>query len=181
MKKVSTIKEKIVEIAQSLMGKEGYSGVSMTDIAKGVGVTKASLYYFFKNKESIYLAVLKEIIREVSDQYTLKPKEKASKQLLTKKIEQSLQYGIHHGIIIATPEITDFKKNQKELVELDKEAKVMQDVMQVFLEKCGVKNPKFGTQILIDITHAYVRRTLFKTNKNTPKKLAADLANILIR
>ena len=57
-------KNEIIEAAKKRFAK-GYSPTSMDDIARDVGITKASLYYFFKGKEEIFSAIIEEVIAEV--------------------------------------------------------------------------------------------------------------------
>lgn len=47
----------ILAAAQKRFGHYGLSKTTMNDIADDVGMSKASLYYYFKDKESVYLAV----------------------------------------------------------------------------------------------------------------------------
>ena len=51
---------RILKVAGLLFSQRGYFGVSMSEIAEEVGITKAALYYHFENKEEIYLTILKE-------------------------------------------------------------------------------------------------------------------------
>jgi TetR/AcrR family transcriptional regulator, cholesterol catabolism regulator len=48
----------ILARAGELFMLSGYRGLSMQHIADAVGLTKAALYYYFKDKESLFLAVL---------------------------------------------------------------------------------------------------------------------------
>jgi AcrR family transcriptional regulator len=52
-------RESILEVAAPLFAQKGYNGVSIRDIAQACGMTNAALYYHFKNKEDLYLAVLR--------------------------------------------------------------------------------------------------------------------------
>ncbi len=46
-------KEKIVDSASKLFFQMGYNNAGMEDIAKNIGVTKGTLYLYFKNKEEL--------------------------------------------------------------------------------------------------------------------------------
>jgi AcrR family transcriptional regulator len=46
-------KQKIFDIAVDLFSKKGFSGVSVREIAKNVGIKESSLYNHFKNKDDI--------------------------------------------------------------------------------------------------------------------------------
>ncbi len=50
----------ILETSAKLFGEKGYKGVSIRDIAQACGLTNAALYYHFKNKDDLYLAVLQD-------------------------------------------------------------------------------------------------------------------------
>ena len=46
-------KERILKIALELFAQSGYSGTSMSDIAKGLGITKGALYKHYTSKQEI--------------------------------------------------------------------------------------------------------------------------------
>jgi len=48
----------ITDVAQGLFLSNEYDNVSMNNIAEEVGVNKATLYNYFKNKEALYFAVV---------------------------------------------------------------------------------------------------------------------------
>lgn len=56
-------RERIIEVSLELFAKRGFSGVSVRDIAKEVGVRESALYKHFKNKQDI----LNQIIMEMKD------------------------------------------------------------------------------------------------------------------
>lgn len=49
---------RILERGTQLFVKHGYRGLSMREIAAAVGLSKPALYYHFKDKESLFVAVL---------------------------------------------------------------------------------------------------------------------------
>ena len=51
-------KEDLLQVAARHFSKYGYEGVSLDAIAKEVGITKAAIYYHFKNKADLYEGVL---------------------------------------------------------------------------------------------------------------------------
>lgn len=51
-------REDIINIAERLFFLKGYDGVSMDDIARGVELSKATLYLYFKDKESLFFSVV---------------------------------------------------------------------------------------------------------------------------
>ncbi|MDR3714854.1 MAG: TetR/AcrR family transcriptional regulator [Puia sp.] len=57
MNKKELVKEKIGKVAMQCFTKFGLDKTTLDDIAKAVGLNKASLYYYYKNKEDIFLEV----------------------------------------------------------------------------------------------------------------------------
>ena len=54
----SEVRQRIIQAATNLFVSRGYPGISMREIAEAVGVSKAGLYYHFRDKEALFLAVL---------------------------------------------------------------------------------------------------------------------------
>ena len=52
------MRERILEKATRLFVANGYAGLSMREIAQAVGVSKAGLYYHFKDKQALFMAIL---------------------------------------------------------------------------------------------------------------------------
>lgn len=51
-------KSYILDAAEKMFFSRGYDNVSMDDIASEIGLNKATLYIYFKNKESLFFAVV---------------------------------------------------------------------------------------------------------------------------
>ena len=85
-------KEKLIlDAAINLFNSKGFHATTMDDVAKTAGISKGLSYFYYKNKEDLYLAVtkkgfdgLKEIFRDV-----FKGKGKTGMDMLT---DLSLQY-----------------------------------------------------------------------------------------
>ncbi len=77
-------KQRILEKALELFTDKGYEGSSMDDIAKAVGIRKASLYAHFDGKERIFSAIFDGILEEyarVIDELTACSEEDAAARL----------------------------------------------------------------------------------------------------
>jgi len=59
------LRRQILIQATRLFVNRGYSSISMREIAEACGVTKAALYYHFKDKENLILAILESYLDEV--------------------------------------------------------------------------------------------------------------------
>lgn len=56
-------KEKIIETMYLLVAKKGYDKSSIGQIADIIGIKKASVYYYFKSKEDIFLQMVKTLYK----------------------------------------------------------------------------------------------------------------------
>ncbi len=54
------VRQRILETAANLFMGQGFDGVSIRQIAESCNLSKAGLYYHFKDKEDLFLAVLDE-------------------------------------------------------------------------------------------------------------------------
>jgi AcrR family transcriptional regulator len=63
-------KEEILDVATQLFAAHGYDGTSMNDVAGRVGMRKASLFYHFATKDSLYEAVLDRLVSQVGGPLT---------------------------------------------------------------------------------------------------------------
>ncbi|RME88131.1 MAG: TetR/AcrR family transcriptional regulator [Anaerolineae bacterium] len=65
MSSASEIRTHILHKATELFVRRGYHGISMRELAEHVGVSKAGLYYHFKSKEELFLAILVENVNRI--------------------------------------------------------------------------------------------------------------------
>lgn len=63
--KEDLIEEQILQAAERLFAVYGLSKVTMEDVAKAIGKTRGSIYYYYKSKEEIVDAVIRIKINEI--------------------------------------------------------------------------------------------------------------------
>lgn len=56
--KEDMMQQQILQAAQQLFQKHGYQKVTMDDVAKAIGKGRSSLYYYYKNKDEVFDAVI---------------------------------------------------------------------------------------------------------------------------
>ncbi|MBI5295679.1 MAG: TetR/AcrR family transcriptional regulator [Chloroflexi bacterium] len=59
------VREEILATAMRMFIQQGYHGLAMRQISEAVGVSKAALYYYFKDKEELFLAILNAYLNEI--------------------------------------------------------------------------------------------------------------------
>ena len=63
---MSNMKDTIRSIAIELFFKKGYFATSISEIAKGSGIQKASIYYHYKSKEELLFSILKATMDDLT-------------------------------------------------------------------------------------------------------------------
>ncbi|MEG1069695.1 MAG: TetR/AcrR family transcriptional regulator, partial [Ruthenibacterium sp.] len=59
-----TTKDRLVDAMYALVAEKGYDKASIGQIAQAIGIQKASVYYYFKSKEDIFLGMVKKLYQE---------------------------------------------------------------------------------------------------------------------
>ena len=59
------VREEILKTAMRMFIEQGYHGLAMRQISEAVGVSKAALYYYFTDKEELFLAILSNYLDEM--------------------------------------------------------------------------------------------------------------------
>ncbi len=55
----------ILRAAEQVFAERGYAGARMDDVAAEVGIKRASMVYYFRDKRSLYLALLQDVFGEL--------------------------------------------------------------------------------------------------------------------
>ncbi len=103
-------RQRLLDAAAELFNGKGYAATTVREIVKAAGVTKPVLYYYFKNKEGIFLELMRETYLRFNGLLDSVYSEKGSaREKLVRFIDQSfclfleeiwtvrLMYSIYYG------------------------------------------------------------------------------------
>ena len=62
-----TSREKLLDVAESLFARRGYTGVGMREVAESAGLGKSSLFHHFKGKATLYCEVVARILGRIRE------------------------------------------------------------------------------------------------------------------
>lgn len=93
-------RQHIIDTARALFSESSYLGVSMSDIAEKLDITKAALYYHFPSKDDIYNAVLDEVLNDINTALMKALKESSLDRQLYKVIKNYLDLGLKEKNIV---------------------------------------------------------------------------------
>lgn len=111
------MRKHILNIAADLFMDQGFDGVSIRQIAEACNLSKAGLYYHFKDKEDLFLAVLDENLNVFEELLTnLQPQSGSSRMLITSFLRAVF-------IMLPVNVRTMFQKAQQDISKLNPEAR----------------------------------------------------------
>lgn len=90
--------EKIKKSALTLFASHGYEGTTMSQIARGVGIKKPSLYAHFSGKEELFLSIFQDILRDYQchmERVYSSVENKSPQNQLFSLFEQYILYFLH--------------------------------------------------------------------------------------
>jgi AcrR family transcriptional regulator len=79
----------ILEVSENLFSEKGYDASSMGEIAKLVGINKATIYYHFPDKHSILVALINNMLEELESHLNTADTETPT---LQEKIRMEIEY-----------------------------------------------------------------------------------------
>lgn len=97
---IQETKKHIIEVARRLFSEYSYLGVSMSDIATRVNITKAALYYHFTGKAEIYKKVLDDVFNSLHLSIVEAFNEKTPDKKLRRLIKNYLDFGFKEKSLI---------------------------------------------------------------------------------
>ena len=150
-------RQRLLDAAAELFNSKGYAATTVREIVKAAGVTKPVLYYYFKNKEGIFLELMRETyvkFNELVDSVRSEkgnPREKLERfidqsfclfleEIKTVRLMYSLYYGPHQGA---------------PFFDFDIYHRKYQEVIRGLVEE-GIRRKEFRGENLEDMTWAII-------------------------
>jgi AcrR family transcriptional regulator len=158
------LRAEILAEATGLFVVHGYHGLSMRQIAEAVGVTKAALYYHFKDKETLFLAILvtylekvEELIRQVQAEGN------TCRECIRLLVQRMLRQPAEQRAVIrlASQEIVQVSAAARQAFRITYHKKFI-DIIQAMME-AGIASgelrpmdPHLATWTLLGMIHPYL-------------------------
>ena len=182
-KKQTNTREKILKTSGKLLSQRGYYGVSMSNIAKEMNFTKASLYYHFKSKDALVEELMKGSITDLKKELQLSvEKSKLPSDIVFNIVKTILDFKINHpeiSLLVSMGITTDKKvpilelmtELRTDLIKFIRELFSGADLLRRFTYKAVFS---FTTTIL-----GFVLSPLHSGDRSS-KKLANDFTSFLL-
>jgi AcrR family transcriptional regulator len=179
------LRETILDMAKSLFIQHGYHGLAMRQISEAVGVSKAALYYHFKDKEELFIAILTSNLNEI---------ESAIDEIRSRQISCSQQVVLFVEYVLNQPaeERAIIRLGAQEMVQLsatsrqnfnktyhDQFTGKLQGIFQAGVENGEFRpiNPVIATWALLGIMYPYFYPSHTESAALQPETIR-EIANI---
>ncbi|MFZ2970909.1 MAG: TetR/AcrR family transcriptional regulator [Minisyncoccia bacterium] len=182
----ASTKNLIIDVAEQLFAKFGYLGVSMSDIAKSLEITKAALYYHFSSKEDLFLKVLSKDFEELSGAIKKLseedlPIQKKFCRAITVYIDISLK---RKGLAKLT--MQKLSKDDDGIIDFIAKTKIeianqLEPIVREFFiyKKKNIISSKVATYLLIGMLNTFILGEILEGGKNWKAKDIATQINAL--
>lgn len=135
---IQDTKKYIIDTARQFFSEYSYLGVSMSDIAKKLNITKAALYYHFTGKAEIYEKVLDEVFDELSRTIAEAKNETTVNKKLHKLIKNYLNFGFKEKNLIKAIMLKLSPANNKIIKHVAKLREEIANLIQPAIEEVMV-------------------------------------------
>ena len=179
-------KENILQVAIQEFSLYGYDAVSMNQLASKLKVNKATIYYHYKDKKSLYQSVLGNLISRNKDQV---------KELINSKLEPKEMFRQYINLFInnikETPQIIPLTLREMANLGVNVEGSIEEDLeenikyLASILSKLNLKNhykdidPYIIKALMYGTINTYYSMQMSIVNLKTIKDLDKNTTNIL--
>jgi len=154
MEPVPTTKEHIIAEAKKLFTSQGFSAVSMSMIAKEVGISKAALYHFFENKAAIYITVIEDVFLAIGEVFDAALSASPDDVPLADVIEHVISVGMQEGNVMLRMDSCPLLGEQSHMQTLFQD--FFQKVAQV-LAHYHIEETTLATHVFLNAVHGYIK------------------------
>jgi len=149
-----TNKEKLIlDTAIKLFSTKGYHEIKIDDVANGAKISKGLTYFYFKNKEDLYMAVTKkafeELIKDVFKE-NLKLKGRTGLEMITSTCLSYFEFGSKNPLLIEAIlnflRLVELYNHEESKVKID--PKILESVHFLKLLEIQFECTRIGVQMI---------------------------------
>lgn len=89
----SNKRDRLVQVATSLFQRQGYENISLSDVARESGILQGNIYYYFKTKRLLAIAVLETWRSELTTFFTALEEKQDPRERITAFLEMANSFG----------------------------------------------------------------------------------------
>lgn len=148
-------KIEIIDAALKLFAQEGYHSTTLDEVAKVIGVSKATLYYYFRSKEEIIKAILNRSLDRMKQTLEIRKLPLSTREKLCQFIEYHITFAADNAELasITFEQLNILPKRSREVVKRKQREVValLQDLLQQGADEgiVSIKDTKLAALAII--------------------------------
>jgi AcrR family transcriptional regulator len=148
-------KIEIIDRALKLFAKNGYHSTTLDQVAANIGVTKATLYYYFRSKEEIIRAILKRSVNRMEKAVELGKSSLSAKDKLCQFIQYHVEFSADNAELarVTFEQINALPKKTRDAIKR-KQREVMKTLERI-LEQ-GIRDKSFDAADIKIVSFAII-------------------------
>ncbi len=177
---------RILDVAGKFFSKNGYLGVSMTDVARECGISKPAIYHYFISKKELYLRLIENAASTLEKEIEKILKKKTSPiSKLVNLITAYLKFGLEKKDIINLVFQGESQLDQEIIDFLTKfRQRILNKIVSLFKQIDTKQNDLvLKVTLLIGMMNSFIISQSFNKNhkKISTKKIAKEAINLFIK
>lgn len=182
--------QRIREIAKDLFTRHGFSNVAMRDICRAANVTAPTVYYYFKNKEALFDAVvretvgMKDFIAQLSDECKNAKTPKSQIQTFVKTyLSQFPKDRLNVGLYVRRSTELDSVGRNTLLADLSRIQSLLTTIIRkgVIAGEFHETDPRMAAECLMGMMHRLVFQQIHFRRNYKPSEAASYLSEFFLR
>ncbi|MAT45222.1 MAG: hypothetical protein CL609_23080 [Anaerolineaceae bacterium] len=174
-------RERILQEAAQLFVSQGYNGISMREIGDASGMTKAALYYHFKDKQDLLREIIKTTLANTKERFEKTAlgsdtiREQISSLINEIFLQRPEERGILHLIFVEAPHLDESLRKEITCIYHDQFLSVIENLLQAGIERGEIKlvEPRLGARLLLGMMYPFIHPRHTETQAERQK--AVDL------
>jgi AcrR family transcriptional regulator len=174
-------RERILHEAAQLFVSQGYNGISMREIGDASGMTKAALYYHFKDKQDLLREIIKTTLANTKKRFEKKAvgtdtiREQVSSLINEIFLQRPEERGILHLIFVEAPHLDESLRKEITCIYHDQFLSVIENLLQVGVERGEIKleEPRLAARLLLGMMYPFIHPR--HTETQAERQQAVDL------
>ena len=165
------VKEKILNATETLLQKKNLSDITLSEIAIETGISKGTLYYYYKNKTDIYMDITSRYLEQQWEDFIAWTENKEKDTSIVRLINYVVQRNIARLHLINAASLGDEDLREK-LVHLY--GRFESIISEKVGERSNLFSPKFFAQLMLLVSDGLIVQEALGSEAINPEEFVAQ-------
>lgn len=167
----------ILDTCEALLAEKGYDAMTVNDIARGAGITRGALYFYFGSKQEVVTALVARTVEHLWERSRATAENDNPREAIAAALRRTVELWTSHGLVMRTA--IDLSLTVPQIGELwNRTAELFTTAITAVLERAGVPAGSEPDQAAA-MGRALcwmIERTFYHASQEPGEKLAAASA-----